>query len=288
MFTVYINEFLRNGSVITTQERMFDIPGMYPEDEMIVDPRVKNELGKADTLEFSMEPSNPWYSSLLQMRTRFRVDYDGQTIFFGRVLSIDTDMYGKRMVHCEGALAFLIDTLMLPVKEEERQKISIGQYISDLIGSHNNLTESWKHFELGEVPGHYSNSILPEQRIVEPNLRKFGASSWTSILNCLEELTSKYGGYLRARHVNGTNYIDWLRNYYNPSINNQTLHIGDNIIDISNSIDVNGLFTALIPEGTKNGKPIYVDDPRPYTVSVPVRKKKKPDEEEPASAGGGS
>ena len=259
---------------------MFEIPGEYPEEEMLQDPKVKNEMGKADTFEFAMEPDNPWYSSLLQMKSRFRVDLDGTTIFFGRVLSITTDMYGKKTVHCEGALAFLLDTLMISTKEEEREKISLASYIESLIDSHNNLTESWKHFSLGEVPGHYSAGIASEQRVVESSLKAFGTGSWTSILNCLEEITSKYGGYLRARHVNGTNYIDLLRYYYKPVKNNQPLRVGENVIDISNTVDVNGLFTALVPEGTAKGKPLYLDDPRYYTVKTPVVKPKTTEEEE--------
>ena len=278
MYKIYINEFLRNGSVVKNNENapelMYDIPGNYPDEELLIDPKIKNEMGKAGTFEFAMQPSNPWYSSLIQMRTRLRVDYDNYTIFFGRVLNIDTDLYGKRTVHCEGALAFFLDVLMESSKEEERSKISLETYFSNLIESQNNLTESWKNFELGEVPGHYSNYILPEQKPYESENKKFGTSSWTSILNCLEDLTSKYGGYLRATHRDGVNYIDWLRYYFNPQKNNQPLRIGSNIIDVSNTVDVNNLFTALIPEGSKNGKSLYMDDSRAYTVKVPVKKKK--------------
>lgn len=276
MYNIYINEFLRDGHVQNVEEKIYEIPGYYPEEEMLDNPKVKNEMGKAGTFEFGMQPSNPWYSSLIQMRTRFRVEKDEETIFFGRVLSIDTDMYGKRTIHCEGALAFLLDTLMQSTKEEEREKITIVKYIEDLITSHNNLTEAWKNFEYGEIPGHYSASIRAEQKpdLDETKLDKYGTGSWTSILNCLEDLTSKHGGYLRARYENGHNYIDWLRFYYNPQKNNQPLKVGENIIDVSNTVDMNGIFTALIPEGTKNGKPLYMDDPRAYTVQVPVRRKK--------------
>ena len=281
MYKIYINEFLRNGSVVKKAEDkpelMYEIPGDYPEEELLIDSKLKNEMGKAGTFEFAIQPPNPWYSSLMQMRTRFRVDLDTETIFFGRVLSIDTDMYGKRTVHCEGALAFLLDTLMQSTKEEERQKITLETYIKSLIDSHNNIVgeETWKKFEYGEIPGYYTSSILEEQKPKETEAKKFGTGSWTSVLNCLEDLTSKYGGYLRARHKNGKNYIDWLRYYYNPVKNNQPIRLGENLIDVSNTVDVNGIFTALIPEGTKNGKPLYMDDPRAYTVQVPVRRPKQ-------------
>lgn len=262
-------------------ELMYEIPGDYPEEELLIDPKVKNEMGKAGTLEFAMQPCNPWYTALMQMRTRLRVDLDQNTIFYGRVLSIDTDMYGKRTVHCEGALAFLLDTLMESTKEEERQKITLEAYVKSLVDSHNNVVgdETWKKFGYGEIPGFYSSSIKSEQKPVETEEKKFGTSSWTSVLNCFEDLTSKYGGYLRATHKNGVNYLDWLRYYYNPVKNDQPLQVGENIVDLSSTVDVNGMFTALIPEGTKNGKSLYMDDPRAYTVQVPVRRRKETGEE---------
>ena len=107
-----------------------------------------------------------------------------------------------------------------------------------------------------------------------------------NILNCLEEITSNYGGYLRARHVNGVNYIDLLRYYYNPVKNDQPLRVGDNIVSISNTVDVSGMFTALIPEGSKKGKPLYLDDPRRYTVKIPVVRPKGDGEGEDEGAGG--
>jgi len=280
LYAIYINEFLRNGSTVTTEEKMYDIPAYYPEHEMLIDPKVKTEMGKASTFEFSMEVSNPWYSCLMQMRTRMRVVYDGKTIFYGRVLSIDTDLYGKRSVHCEGALAFFNDTLMEATKEDEREKISLETYVSDLITTHNNLVEEWKRFELGEVPGNYSNAVNDEQKLSEEDDKKFGTSSWTSIMNCLEELTSQYGGYWNARYENGKNYIDWLKDYINPTKNNQPIEVGSNVVDLSNTVDLNNIFTILIPEGSKNGESIYLDDHLKHTVKTPVVTPKDEGEEE--------
>ena len=383
MYRVYIRHFMppagrSETGIIETEELMYEIPGNYPGEESLVEPRVKTEMGKAGSFEFAMEQDNPWYGSLCQMTTLLRVEYDDENIFYGRVLAIDTDMWGKRRVHCEGALAFLLDTLIMPTKEEEREKISLEVYVRDLINSHNNLVsdEPNKRFRFGEVPGHYSLGIPSYMRPVSET-RKFGTGSWTSTMNCLEELTSKYGGYWRARcemyqdetgqygqgnidlnhrivihnpdgsisteksfstkidgkevllptiingqivteeeaiasynqtgkylgkfntvqeansyavvlherqewyytgqHPYPIVYLDWLLNVFRSEVNNQPLRIAENIIDISDTIDVNGIFTVLIPEGVKNGKPLYLDDiPKTIVKTKRPKKKKEP------------
>lgn len=505
MYKVYIRNFKAPqghpdaGEIISKEELMCEFPCRETSEKNVSNPKVKTEMGKAGTFEFELEQDNPWYPSLMQLKTMLRVDYDGTTIFYGRVLSIDTDMWGKRKVHCEGALAFLIDTMMEATKEKEREKISIEKYVKNLIDTHNNLSadEPDKHFEYGEIPGEYSDDITPDMkpetartdskikldwkkgfysretgsysadsddyyctdgnskekltanilstagglvgwdsryvrsyltlysgntfvgsrynnrwydasgyqvesisfttfRIVahiedypnryrikvypEEEKRQYGTASWTTVMNCLEDLTSKYGGYWRVRYarykdqigqygkgnidlnnrivvrnedrtfstekpyvykelVNKKNvfvlipkiingevkteeqavsnyqqtgqylgkfqtaaeaaaysirlherqqwyysgqpeknalYLDWLRNYFSSEVLNQPLKITENIININNTIDVNGIFTVLIPEGSKNGESLYLDDIPKTIVKKPV--KPNPDE----------
>ena len=294
MYRVYIRNFTapsdwpNAGQEVTQEHLIYSLPMEFPEEEILVDPKVKTEMGKAGSFEFSMEQGSPFYSSLRQMKTLMRVKYDDTTIFYGRVLSIDNDMWGKRKVHCEGALAFLLDTLIIATKEEERKKISLEEYVKSLIDSHNNLVtdEPSKKFYYGQIPGYYSSSIPAVMRPVGET-RKFGSGSWTSTMNCLEDLTSKYGGYWRARYEESNDrlYLDWFLNMFDPVVNTQPLRVTENIIDINNTVDVNGIFTVLIPEGTKNGKPLYLDD-IPKTVTKTKRKKKKKETIGPGYKGG--
>ena len=283
MYKVYIRHFYppdrQDGRdrtrIVDQEELMYEVPHSYPEEEALIDPKVKNEMGKAGSFEFSMESNNPWYTSLLQMTSLLRVVYDDETIFYGRVLAIDTDMWGKRKIHCEGALAFLLDTLIMPTKEEEREEISLETYVKDLIDDHNNLMtdEPNKYFFYGQIPGYYSDTIPAVMRPESEN-RKFGTGSWTSTMNCLEDLTSKYGGYWRARYndQDGKLYLDWLLNVFDPEPVDQPLRLAQNIIDMSSTVDVNGIFTVFIPEGTKNGKSLYLDDVPTTVIKIPVVK----------------
>ena len=271
MYKIYIRFFraprgyAHPGELVEDEVLMQEIPMTYPErGSVIEEPKVKTEMGKAGSFEFSMEPDCIWYPCMIQLRTLMRVTYDDETLFYGRVLSMDTDMWGKRKVHCEGALAFLIDTLMAATKEDDREEISVAEYIRNLIDTHNSCLEDDqnKRIELGQVPGHYTDNIPFDMKPDDQHeFKKFGTGSWTTILNCLEDLTSQYGGYLRIRYDDNTGkmHLDWLRNYFNPQVNNQPLRVSENIIDMSGTIDVNNIFTVLIPEGTKNGTSLYLD-----------------------------
>ena len=283
MFEIYVRQFLAPegrgdgrtpGTPVREEDLIYRIPSDEPGSEVLIDPKVKNEMGKAGSFEFAMEQDNPWYSSFEQLKTIMRVKYDNETIFYGRVLSIDTDMWGKRSVHCEGALAFLLDTMMEATKEDDRKKISLQQYVKDLIDTHNNMIadEPAKKFEYGQIPGYYAPEIPDAMKPETPENRKFGTGSWTSIMNCLEDLTSKYGGYWRARYNDHDDklYLDWFTNFFDPEVCNQPLEVTDNIISMTNTVDVNGIFTVLIPEGTKNGSSLYLDD-----VPKTVQKTKK-------------
>ena len=287
MFSIYIRHFhppenwVNHDRIVDTETLMYQYPLEDEEEGGLIDPKVKNEMGKAGSFEFSMEQNCPWYASLEQMSTLMRVQYDGETIFYGRVLSIDTDIWGKRKVHCEGALAFLLDTLIEPTKEDEREKISLETYVKNIIDSHNGLVtdDPNKYFFYGQIPGYYSPQI-PATMKPESEERKFGTGSWTSTMNCLEDLTSKYGGYWRARYNDddGKTYLDWFLNMFDPEVVNQPVKIADNVIDMSGTLDVNNIFTVLIPEGSANGESLYLDNIP--TTTVKVRKQKKKDKEE--------
>ena len=65
--------------------------------------------------------------------------------------------------------------------------------------------------------------------------------------------------------------MDWFRNYYEAEILNQPLELTENIINLSNTVDVNGIFTVLIPEGTRNGEPLYLDFVQKTVTKVKIQ-----------------
>lgn len=79
-------------------------------------PKLHIEVNTAGTLDFELPMTNVAYSKIIPMVTELHVVKDNQKthdkrIWFGRVLTSDTDLYGTKTIHCEGGLAYLNDCI---------------------------------------------------------------------------------------------------------------------------------------------------------------------------------
>ena len=263
MYDIYIKNYINTSGVeVETEKLMYSVP-IINSDVALLDPRVKDEMGKAGTFEFSIAPGNPYYNCWLQMKTIMRVMYDGNKIFRGRVLTIDNTLAGGKKIHLEGDIAFFQDTMYEGAKTDNRPKTDCLTYLHKLIDNHNSQCgREDKKFRLGEVPGQYSNAIPPEQRINPDTSYKYGSESWQKTADALSELTNSFGGYLRTRYADGYAYLDWLNSCFNTDIHTQPITVGKNLIDMSNSTEVDNIFTAIIPIGKdvdNHSNPIYVE-----------------------------
>lgn len=261
---IYIKNFVQGGNVNTTTTLFQAVP--MNTEFSIIDPKVKAEMGKAPTFEFAMDPEHPFYYSIMQMQTLFRVDYVGHTIFRGRALTIDVDMMGRKSIHCEGDFAFLMDTPQPGTKEETRPVISVSNYLQQVINQHNSLCGDQAHrFILGEYPDHYTNQTLTEQRIVpaaEQNNQKFGNSSWNTTMDRFEDLLNSFGGYWRTRYVDEQHvYLDWLDQYFRPmNDTRQPIMVASNLLEFNGTNAVDNIFTAVIPIGKRDSKDLYLTE----------------------------
>lgn len=79
-------------------------------------PKLHIEVNAAGTLDFELPSTNVAYSRIIPMVTELHVIKDNQKthdkhIWFGRALTIDTDLHGTKTIHCEGGLAYLNDCI---------------------------------------------------------------------------------------------------------------------------------------------------------------------------------
>lgn len=95
---------------------------VYDESLRLSEPKLHLEVNSAGTLEFSIAPDNVGYDKLVPMKTQFIVmrsespEKNGtrkrnEIIWFGRALTIDTDIYKVKSIHCEGGLSYLNDVV---------------------------------------------------------------------------------------------------------------------------------------------------------------------------------
>lgn len=111
MFKIYFV----NSAYEKKQVLMYD--DTRDDDELkLGNPKLHIEVNTAGTLDFELPTTNVAYSKIIPMVTELHVIKGDQKthdkhIWFGRVVTFDTDLYGTRTIHCEGGLAYLNDCI---------------------------------------------------------------------------------------------------------------------------------------------------------------------------------
>ena len=262
MYNVYITNYKSGNSVITSWTKIFGVPANDDNGFPVVSPSVKDSEDNAASFDFSMEMNSPYYDAFMHLKTLVAVEYDGDYIFFGRVLTIDNStVYQTKRVHCEGAFGFMNDTHYEGVTEKDKQKISWSTYYDRIINNHNTMVQTRspeKGILRGTVTIDGNTAFVPttEERKYEP-------SNWTQTGSLISSLVSEFGGHAIVRYRSGRNYLDWYKYYARDlGVNRPTVSVGENIIDISTSANnVDKIFTWVTPMGDSgnDGKPIYLE-----------------------------
>lgn len=193
------------------------------------------EAGKAGSLSFTMYPNHPEYDSLRRMLGRVLVYEDDVELFRGRILRMETNLYKERKVTCEGDLAYLMDSIADPGEYTE----SISAHFSRLVDMHNSQVESDKQFTVG---------IVNVDKATESQTFKTDSYRTTSAAMS-DDLTGVFGGYIRTRRSGGTVYLDYIGDY--GKAGNQNIEFGVNMIDVSESVSSDDIFTVLLPTGSE-------------------------------------
>lgn len=218
-------------------------------ESIVLSPRLTLDVEKAGSLSFTVPPGNSLHKKLKKMKTIVTVEQDNAQIFRGRVTEIETDYYNQQNIYCEGDRAFLLDT----VHEPYEYSGSVSGLFSKLIANHNALVDAGKKFTVGTVTAVSSSETLESES--------------DSYVNTSEEIQDKlldaYGGYLKTRTVGSTHYIDWLKQPGGTS--GQAITFSVNLLDLSDKISAEDVFTVLIPMGYSE-----IDDEGKYTDPVDI------------------
>ena len=225
---------------------------MADESTVIESPKLSLEVNNAGTFDFVIYPTHYLYNSLHKMKTTVQVFWDDVEVFYGRVLEISESTYKDKKVSCEGALAFLNDSVQAPLAKNA--KYTVSELVTDILAQHNEQTETEKHFEVGEITVGEAGKQYA-----------FDRTSYENSRSAIEDIMESLDGYLRVRRENGTMYLDLLEDY-DPVIN-QSIEFGVNLADISINNEADELFTAILPVGKNNkvissgkGGPILTDN----------------------------
>ena len=105
-----------------------------PGDQELVIFNTKLELAdnKSGSFEFDIPAVNPMYDRMKKLTSVIRVEKDGDSIFYGRILSMEKNFYNTRTVVCEGELAYLLDSIQEP-KAYHGYTVTISQEIPHML-----------------------------------------------------------------------------------------------------------------------------------------------------------
>lgn len=200
--------------------------------------KVKVELNKAGSFDFTIYKTNRNYASLKKKKSIITVYNEDRRLFRGRVLNVKKGFYNQLQVTCEGELAFLLDSTVRPYEF----KGSVEELFQFYINSHNAQMDEARKFKAGRC-----TVTDPNDYIVRANT---GVNGYPKTLDEMKEkLVEKLGGYLWTREEPDGIYIDYLKDF--ETMNSQTIEFAKNLLDFEETIKGQDIVTAIIPLGAK-------------------------------------
>lgn len=129
----------------------------------------------------------------------------------------------------------MVDSILRPYDYQG----DIPELFKQYIASHNEQVEETKQFEVGEITVTDPNNYVHYSSTVYPN-----------VLNEIKEkLVNTHGGYIRTRVSGDKRYVDYVKK---PGItNSQIIEFGSNLLDITEYITAENVFTVLVPLGER-------------------------------------
>lgn len=228
------------------------------EGKLITSPKLTLEIGKAGLLKFNIPPTHSMAGSLRKLKTSIVVESDDHELFRGRILSEGRKFNNVKSIYCEGNLAYLVDS----VQKAEAFEGSTHELFRKIIANHNARVEPEKRFLVGDITIENRSVIISGQSdvITDAETDAFDykqiainatTNEWVTTYDYISSCLIEYcGGYLRARRETNGTYIDYLIDYGSSAT--QEIEFGVNLLDLTEEVTVEDLFTVLIPLGDDN------------------------------------
>lgn len=201
----------------------------------LIAPKLDIEVNKSGQFSFQISHKHPYYNKIVNKKSYIEIYEDGEWLWSGRPIKINTAMKLYKTVACEGELSFLHDSIQTIA---EYHNLSVKDFFATLINKHNADVDDAKQFVVGNVT------------VTDPNDSLYRYSNYESTFKAIQDkLIDRLGGYLIVRHEDGVRYIDYVAEY--PYLTNQEIRFGSNIIDIALDESFDDAISAIIPLGAK-------------------------------------
>lgn len=233
-------------------------------DKIAMAAALTEEVNTHGSLDITLDRHDAFAANAVPLNEIKVFDDDG-LIWRGRVLHEENGLGETKKIHCEGALAYLCDTIIEPFAFRGRP--------NDYTNSNNQTVKGLFHrfidihnAQLG-VNDHRRFAV-GKISVTDPNNYIFRSSE--SALTTWEAIQSRlidtHGGYLylSGPNLNVINYVDDF-----DAESNQAIHFGENLLELLQTNDAAGIVTKLYAYGAQykeaDGTPPFEPEPDPAT-----------------------
>lgn len=200
------------------------------EDMALLSPNLSMAVNEAGSLSFTVPHVHAYYDSFNAMVSDVDVYESGDLIWFGRILDEDVKLNKDKEIKCEGAFAFMNDSIQRPRSFSETL---LSEIVESILTSHNSQVLQNRQISLGEMTIDDTSMSL--------------SIDYSSTKDTMTSLRNLVGGYIMFRKTDGIIYLDWFKELSTYGL--QPIQFGLNLIDISKSINGANIFTSIIPIG---------------------------------------
>ena len=200
------------------------------------DATLTEKINCAGTLQFTLLPTNPALPNLALRKTTIMLYRNAKEIWRGRIVRTEIDMYNRRVIICEGVLAWFYDVLSKGMPHT-------------LYPSATTYTPTEA---LAEIITHYRGACSANRVIglttIEPTM------SWTpqmgddyyTVFDMLSQLLANSSGFYKIGYSNGEPVLQYLN--YPTTASGQKITFGSNLFDLARVIDASNVITTLYAE----------------------------------------
>lgn len=227
----------------------------------VLDAQLRLAVGSGGQLTFTLPAGHPMIDTIELKSGIVKVvevlPGGSSTVFLGRVIDDEMSFDNSHAYQCEGALAFLNDSVVRPgnflpyawstedyneyqaaVAAETTPAYRLGK----LLAAHNAMTGGSIQLGLVTVPG---------------GAMDYKATDWLTTWERINaELLDVFGGFLSIRYSGDTVYLDYLASTADfTDWNEQVISFGENLAEITRKTGSSETFNAVLPIQS-NGDPI--------------------------------
>ncbi len=230
--------------------------------DAISDAKLTATMNNPDYLDFTIAVTHTLYNTVAERASTVELYFDDVKLFSGIITSIDIDMEGNKAISCDGALAYLQDTLVRPYstvagEQDLTAPSSVDGIFQWYIDQHNaNALNSGKDFIVGINQGAYldSNNYIYRSSEQLP-------TTWSELNS---KILDELGGYIFLEYGENQLTLNLYADVHDQ--NTQIIDFGVNITDFTKTVDTDDQYTAVRPSGKTPESSGSSDKQHPITI----------------------